>query len=60
MKNVLVTGGFGFIGFNALLDWTAKFQELNFINVDSETYAAQYKLNEKKSILKKFGVNGKS
>ena len=40
MKNVLVTGGFGFIGFNALLDWTAKFPELNFINVDSETYAA--------------------
>ena len=56
MKNVLVTGGFGFIGFNALLDWIAKFPELNFINVDSETYAAQYKLNEKKSILKKLGV----
>ena len=40
MKNVLVTGGFGFIGFNALLDWASKFPECRFYNMDCETYAA--------------------
>lgn len=55
MKNILVTGGFGFIGFNALLEW-AKFPEYRFFNADSETYAAQYKLKEKKALLKKLGV----
>lgn len=55
MKNILVTGGFGFIGFNALIEWS-KFPEYRFFNVDSETYAAQYLLTEKKIILKNLGV----
>ena len=40
MKNVLVTGGFGFIGFNALVDWTTKFPDCHFFTIDCETYAA--------------------
>lgn len=55
MKNILITGGFGFIGFNALLEW-ARFPEYKFFNVDSETYAARYKLKEKKALLKRLGV----
>ena len=56
MKNVLITGGFGFIGFNALLDWSQKFPNCKFFNMDCETYAAQFKLKEKKTLLKKLGV----
>ena len=56
MKNVLVTGGFGFIGFNALLDWSQKFPNCKFFNMDCETQAAQFKLKEKKTLLKKLGV----
>ena len=44
MKNILVTGGFGFIGFNALFDWTKRLPDCNFFNVDIETYAAKFKL----------------
>lgn len=56
MKNVLVTGGFGFIGFNALLDWASKFPECRFYNMDCETYAAQFMLQKKKTILQTIGV----
>ena len=56
MKNILVTGGFGFIGFNALLEWPNKMPDCKFFNVDIETYAAQFKLKEKKKILKNLGV----
>ena len=56
MKNILVTGGFGFIGFNALLEWPKKMPDCKFVNVDIETYAAQFKLKEKKKILKNLGV----
>ena len=56
MKNVLVTGGFGFIGFNALLDWVPKFPDCKFFNMDCETYAAQFKLEEKKAMLRLLGV----
>lgn len=56
MKNVLVTGGFGFIGFNALLEWPKQMPKCKFFNVDIETYAAQFKLKEKKALLKKLGV----
>lgn len=51
MKNVLVTGGLGFIGFNALVDWPKKMKNCTFVCFDSETYAAQFKLEEKKKIL---------
>lgn len=51
MKNILITGGFGFIGFNAILQWKKNHPDLNLFNVDSETYAAQYLLKQKKEIL---------
>ena len=56
MKNILVTGGFGFIGFNALFDWTKRLPDCNFFNVDIETYAAKFKLKDKKIILNKLGI----
>lgn len=51
MKNVIVTGGLGFIGFNALQQWHEARPDVNFFNVDCETYAAQYKLKSKKKQL---------
>lgn len=51
MQNILITGGFGFIGFNAILQWKKTHPELNLFNVDSETYAAQFLLPRKKEIL---------
>ena len=39
MKNILVTGGAGFIGSNFLCLMTKKYPNYNFINLDSLTYA---------------------
>jgi len=39
-KNILVTGGAGFIGSNLLIYFASKYPEYNFYNVDSLTYAA--------------------
>lgn len=47
MKNVLVTGGLGFIGFNALKLWKKTRPDLNLFCLDCFTYAAQFKLEEK-------------
>lgn len=52
MKNVLVTGGLGFIGFNALQTWSTKLPECKFVCYDLETYAAQFMIKEKKAWLK--------
>ena len=38
MKNILVTGGAGFIGSNFILDWF-KCEDEEIINIDSLTYA---------------------
>ena len=56
MKNVIVTGGLGFIGFNALKQWHEMRPDMNFFNVDCETYAAQYKLKSKKKWLDENGI----
>lgn len=40
MKTILVTGGAGFIGSNFLNLYVPKYPELNFINLDKLTYAA--------------------
>ena len=48
MQNILITGGFGFIGFNAVQMWKKEKPEYNYIILDSETYAAEFLLNEKK------------
>lgn len=39
-QNILVTGGSGFIGSNFLLKYVPKYPEINFINLDKLTYAA--------------------
>lgn len=53
-RNLMVTGGLGFIGFNFLFELIEIYPYINIINVDNETYAGQFLLNEKKNILKKF------
>ena len=56
-KSLLITGGLGFIGFNYLLMLFKKnITDLPqyVINIDNETYAANFHLNEKKKYLKKF------
>lgn len=56
MKNILITGGLGFIGFNAVRRWTE--QGLgNICVVDSKTYAAHFLLKEKLDYLKQNGIN---
>ena len=51
----LITGGYGFIGFN-FISWLLKnnLQPRNIINVDNITYAAEYMLKEKKKFLKQY------
>ena len=51
MKNILVTGGLGFIGFNALQQWHKARPDIRFFNVDCETYASWYKKKKKKEWL---------
>ena len=46
MKNILVTGGFGFIGSNFILKFIKK--DINILNYDSLTYAGNQ--NNLKSI----------
>lgn len=40
--NILITGGCGFIGSNFLNKYVAMYPNINFINVDSMTYAASH------------------
>ena len=51
MKNILVTGGFGFIGFNAVMRWCKQMPETKFVIFDSQTYAAKFKMVDKLHIL---------
>lgn len=47
MKNMLVTGGRGFIGFNALVLWKKIRPNLNLVNIDANTYADKFLENAK-------------
>lgn len=42
-KSILVTGGSGFIGSNFLNEFVPKFPQINFVNLDKMTYAANPK-----------------
>jgi dTDP-glucose 4,6-dehydratase len=48
-KNILVTGGLGFIGFNFIKYITENNLPYNITNVDCRTYAAKYCIKEKLS-----------
>ena len=39
-KNILITGGHGFIGSNMLNKYVASYPNINFINIDIDTYAS--------------------
>ena len=53
---ILVTGGLGFIGFNALQRSKKMRPDYKLVVVDSETYASQFMLDEKKQWCKENGV----
>lgn len=42
MKNILVCGGRGFIGFNALNLWKKMRPDLSFVSIDADTYADRF------------------
>ena len=48
MKNILITGSLGFIGFNAIQLWKREKPQYNYVVLDKETYAAVFKLNDKR------------
>lgn len=52
MKNIIVTGGLGFIGYNFVLKCLQVDPSLSISIIDKETYAAQFLLNYKKQFLK--------
>ena len=56
VKSILVTGGLGFIGFNALQLWKKIDPSLSLTVIDAETYAAQFMLGEKLRWCKENGV----
>ena len=43
MKNIMVTGGAGFIGANFILYMLKKYEDINIVNVDKLTYAGNLK-----------------
>ena len=47
MNNILITGGRGFIGFNAIKLWKRLRPDLTIVNVDAETYADRFMIDEK-------------
>lgn len=56
-KNLMITGGLGFIGFNFICEIIKKYPYINIINIDNETYAGRFLLNKKKKILNTFFSN---
>jgi dTDP-glucose 4,6-dehydratase len=48
MKNILITGGLGFIGFNAIQLWKKTYPKYNYVVLDKETYAADFMLKFKR------------
>lgn len=56
MKNILVCGGRGFIGFNALNLWTRMHPTWSFVNVDANTYADRFMADNKDEWLNWAGI----
>lgn len=50
-KNIIVTGGRGFIMFNGLKLWKSIYPECNFICIDNNTYADKFMQKEKNNWL---------
>lgn len=55
-KNIVLTGGRGFIGFNALRLWKKEHPDVRFACVDACTYADRYMVDEKNRWLDENGV----
>lgn len=55
-RNILLTGGRGFIGFNALMRWKKQYPELNFVSLDACTYADRFMIDEKNKWLEENGI----
>lgn len=53
-KNILITGGLGFIGFNFIKYLIEEKQKVNIFNIDNINYSAEYKFDQK---LKYFNQN---
>ena len=51
MKNILVTGGRGFIGFNAINLWRKLYPDYQFVEIDNDTYADRFLEDEKNKFL---------
>lgn len=56
MKNVLITGIRGFIGFNAIQLWSNEHPTLNFVGLDAKTYADNFMIVEKNKWLANHGI----
>lgn len=56
MKNLLVTGGRGFIGFNAIRLWANMRPELRMVCVDADTYADKFMEHKKNRWLDVVGI----
>lgn len=57
VKNILVTGGLGFIGFNALRLWAKTRPQYRYTVIDSRTYAANFMIDEKLKWLDDHGID---
>lgn len=47
IRYIMITGGCGFIGFNFIQYIIQNFRGINIINIDKQTYAAKYLINQK-------------
>lgn len=55
-KHILVTGARGFIGFNALKQWRTKYPDVEFVALDSNSYADKFCQIQKNKWLEDNGI----
>lgn len=57
MKNILITGIRGFIGFNAVQLWKKEHPECTYVGLDAETYADKFLQGKKDEWLQQNGIS---